>query len=84
METGEKLYVEKISHKPPIIAFQLEGKDASYTLDGHFTIKGWLNGPNSLAGTKEGKTTLTFKDGTVYTFTNPYLIIHNLIAGSQY
>jgi len=62
----------------------LDGKDGSYTLSGYFTIKGWLNGPNSLAGSKEGKTTLTFKDGTVYEFSNPLLIIHNLIAGSQY
>lgn len=58
------------------------GKDESYTLEGHFKLKGWLNGPNSISGSKEGRTTLTFKDGTTYTFSNPLLIIHNLIVGS--
>lgn len=42
---------------------------------------GWLNGPNSLKGWKNGKTELTFKDGGRYTYTEPYMIIKEILSG---
>ncbi len=51
---------------------------------GYYTLKGWLNGPNSLAGSKEGNITLKLKDGTTYKFEQLLMVINNLIAGSQY
>ena len=68
MPTGEKLYIEQISHIPAITSFLLEGPNESYTMYGYYTLKGWLNGPNSLAGSKEGNITLKLKDGTTYKF----------------
>ena len=82
MATGEKLYVEQISHIPAITYFSLEDPEGAYNMFGYYTLKGWLNGPNSLAGSKEGKITLKFKDGTTYKFENPLMIINKLIAGS--
>ena len=68
MSTGEKLYVEQTSHIPAVTSFLLEGPEESYKMYGYYTLKGWLNGPNSLAGLKEGNITLELKDGTKYKF----------------
>mmetsp|Transcript_10368 Transcript_10368/g.15959 ORF Transcript_10368/g.15959 Transcript_10368/m.15959 type:complete len:94 (+) Transcript_10368:474-755(+) len=84
METGEKLYCEQISHRPNLTAYQLEDPDGDYEYNGHFEIKAWLNGPNSLAGSKEGKLNLSLKDGTKYTIKDPLLIINNLISGGMH
>jgi hypothetical protein len=54
MPTGEKFYCEKISHRPQILAFSLEDPDGDYTYSGHYTLKAWLNGANSVAGSKVG------------------------------
>ncbi len=80
MPTGEKLFVEQISASPDITYFSLEGPEGSYHMYGHYTLKGWVNGPNSLAGSKKGDITLKLKDGTTYKFENPLMIIHNLVT----
>lgn len=82
MPTGEKLYLEQTSHIPAITNFLLEGPNESYKLYGFYQIKGWLTGPNSLAGCRDGDVTLEFKDGTVYKYENPNLVLNNLIAGT--
>ena len=81
METGEKLYCEQISHFPNLTAYQLEDPDGDYEYSGFFQIKAWLNGLNSLGGSKEGSLNLTFKDGTKYRLKDPLLIISNLLGG---
>lgn len=63
----------------------LEDPDGDYQLSGSFTIKGWLNGLNSLAGSKKGNNfLLKLKDGTEYTWSYPMLIIQNVSMGNQY
>ena len=52
MADGTKFYAEQICHRPQTTAFLLEDGDGDYTFSGSFTNKGWLNGPNSVAGTK--------------------------------
>jgi hypothetical protein len=55
MATGEKLYCEQISHHPPITAWLLEGPDQVYQMWGYHSLKAWLNGLQSVGGSKDGK-----------------------------
>ena len=64
-------------------AFQLEDPDGLYEYSGYFTLRGGINGPNSVWGTKEGKLTLKFKDGVVYTMNDPLVIVNGIITGNK-
>ena len=84
LPTGEKVYLEQISHHPAISAFLLEDPDGDYRYHGHCTYKAWLNGANSVGGGKDGIVTIDFKDGTKYEISDPILIVNNVISGGQY
>ena len=45
---------------------------------GYHTLKAWLNGMNSIGGSKDGKCTLRFKDGSEYSFENPEMSIEGI------
>ena len=63
----------------------LEDADGDYQFYGSFVIKGWLNGLNSVGGSKEATNCkLKLKDGTIYTFEYPLMIVKNISVGSQY
>ena len=80
MPTGEKFYAEQISHHPSVTAFLLEDPDDDYKFYGHHEFKGWLSGPESLGGSRNGMWTLKFKDGVEYKFQkNPIMTINGLL-----
>lgn len=81
-DSGERLYLEATSHYPPTCHFQLEDKEKTFNCHGHNEFKAMLNGLNSLKGWKEGKFTIEFKDGCIYTIGNPLMIVNGLITGS--
>ena len=83
MPTGERFYCEKISHRPPILAFQLDDPDGDYTYSGWYSLKGFVNGPNSFGGTKVGDYRIKFKDGGEVRMSDPTLIVDGLISGSR-
>ena len=84
MPTGEKLYMEQLSHRPPITYFSLEDPDGDYKFYGSHQLKAHLNGPTSLAGTKENDYILELKDGTKYSLQDPLMLINNLLSpGNQ-
>ena len=84
MPTGEKLYMEQLSHRPPITYFSLEDPDGDYKFYGYHQLKAHLNGPTSLAGVKENNYILEFKDGTKYKMEDPLMLISNLLSpGNQ-
>lgn len=83
MPTGERFYCEKISHRPAILAFSLEDPDGDYIYSGHYQLKAWINGPNSLAGSKEGKMQIKFKDGSIINMQDPQLIINGMVTGNK-
>jgi hypothetical protein len=83
MATGEKLYCEQISHHPPITAFLLEGPDGIYQMSGYHTLKAWLNGMQSIGGSKLGKCELKFADGGHYTFEHPEMSIEGIMKTSK-
>ena len=55
MSDGTKLYMEQICHRPQISAFLVEDPDGDYTMSGSYEIKGWINGVNSVQGSKKSK-----------------------------
>jgi hypothetical protein len=80
MPTGEMFYGEQTSHRPSTSSWLLEDPDGDYVMYGSYTLKGWLNGPASFAGAKEGVLTLKLKDGTTYKFTkHPILSVTGLV-----
>jgi hypothetical protein len=85
MPTGEIFYSEQISHRPPITSYLLEDPDGDYKLYGFCEYKAWLNGPNSIAGSKVGKVTIEFKDGVkLVLHAEPLLLVNNLVTGKQF
>ena len=64
-----KVYMEQISHRPPVTALIFEGPDGLWTLTGwaSWGAKAWIN---SAALVVEGRKTITFKDGGKITFSN--------------
>lgn len=85
METGEKIYCEQISHHPPISAYSLEGPKNEFTLSGHHKLDAWLNGMNSIGGSKTGKAELRFHDNnSLYLIDNPEMSIENLLGKEKF
>ena len=82
MPTGEKLYVEQLSHRPGNTGFLLEDPDQDYTFSGYHELKGWLQGPTSFGGSRFGVWKLKFKDGVEYRFkSNPICVVGGLLKG---
>lgn len=74
------MYIEHISYRPKsVIAYHMEGVDKEFEVIGYAEYVGFLNGPNSLKGWKNGKTEIKFKDGTRYTYTEPTMVIKEII-----
>lgn len=84
LETGERFYAEQISHHPPISAYTMTGPNDEFEYSGFHTLKAWFNGTQSMGGSKEGKSFLKLKDGTVYKFQqSPQMSIENLLLSSK-
>ena len=84
MATGEKIFCEQISHHPAVTAYSLHGPNGEYTLSGSHKLNAWLNGMNSLGGSKKGKAELVFHDtNTFYSIDNPEMSIENLLGTNK-
>lgn len=84
MPTGERFYCEQISHHPPITAYSLHGPNDEYVLSGSHKLNGWLNGMNSLGGSKKGKAELRFADDdSLYLLDNPEMSIENMLGTNK-
>lgn len=59
---GTKIYLEHVSHHPPIARFLVEDVDGGYTLSGYHEVVGKM-GANNLVSGLRGPTDLIFKDG---------------------
>lgn len=78
---GCRVYLEQISHHPPISAFQLIGPNRKYEFYG-------LSQPsvsyktNGLKTSAKGKRQLKFKDGVIIDVDYPHYYIKSLLTGS--
>jgi len=55
--------------------------DSEFEVIGSAEYVGFLNGPNSLKGWKNGITEIRFKDGGRYTYVEPTMIIKEIVSG---
>lgn len=81
-DLGFRLIAEKISHRPPIMAYQVESADWVIHLAAMPNQKFW---GKSMEINDSGLMRITFKQsGAVYEFIQPSSFIRNLIAGEKY
>lgn len=81
-DLGFRLIAEKISHRPPIMAYQVESADWVIHLAAMPNQKFW---GKSMEISDTGLMRITFKQsGAVYEFLQPSSFIRNLIAGEKY
>lgn len=60
----------------------MDGPNGEYTLYGHHEFKGWLNGLNSVGGSKKGKCEFRLPDGTVITIDNPVMSVEGIMSST--
>lgn len=81
---GSKIYIEHISHHPPISYFLVEHVDGLYTFEGSYMYTAKLISlGNSVRGRQVGKNRIHFKDGTIIEYEFPFLRINGLIISKR-
>ena len=81
MIAGCPVYIEQISHHPPISAYYFQGR--TFKLHGIIEPKIGLYSLNSGKCWTEKPTTIEFEDGTTILVSNPKMIIKGLIFGDR-
>lgn len=78
---GCPIYLEQISHHPPISAILFIGN--GYKIQGHFEVVAALR-PNSMTGKQLGSADIIFNNGRRLTFTLPPCEINGFAFGPRY
>ena len=75
-----RIYVEQISHHPPVSAYMLDGP--GYIVQGTFEAKPSIGAQIYMM--IYGESTVTFKEsGNKFVFTNPYMRIKGIFSGQR-
>ena len=81
---GTRIYIEHISHHPPISYFLVEHPDELYKFEGSYEYTAKLtNLGNSVTGRQVGKNRVHFPDGTIIEYEYPFLKINGLMFGKR-
>jgi hypothetical protein len=81
---GTKIYIEHISHHPPISYFLVEDVDGLYKFEGSYMYTAKLISlGNAVRGRQVGKNRVHFKDGTIIEYEFPFLRINGLIISKR-
>ncbi|CDW82058.1 oxysterol binding family protein [Stylonychia lemnae] len=81
---GSRLYVEHVSHHPPISCFQVENIDGLFTLEGSYEYTARVTDlGNSVTGRQIGKNRVKFQDGSFVEWEYPVMRISGLIFGKR-
>ena len=81
---NSKIYVEHISHHPPISYFLVEHNGGLYKFYGSYEYTAKLTDfGNSATGRQVGKNYIEFKDGTKIVYEFPYMKIGGLLFGKR-
>eukprot|EP00761_Pharyngomonas_kirbyi_P011959 gb/GECH01011985.1/.p1 GENE.gb/GECH01011985.1/~~gb/GECH01011985.1/.p1 ORF type:complete len:378 (+),score=72.54 gb/GECH01011985.1/:1-1134(+) len=81
-EAGCDVFMEQVSHHPPISAFLVKGKDNKFKLQGHAEWAASVRG-NALRGQQLGPNVVTFNDGTVIEWKLPPLWLSGILWGDR-
>ena len=81
---GTKIYIEHISHHPPISYFLVEHVDGLYTYEGSYTYTAKLvRLGNAVRGRQVGMNRIHFKDGSTIEYEFPFLKINGLMINKR-
>lgn len=79
---GTKVYLEQISHHPPISAYQVFGPSDEYQFYGYNEYRASLS-VNSAIGHQFGPNHVKFNDGSVIRFQMPQTVIKGIVWGNR-
>eukprot|EP00887_Chlorella_sp_A99_P006233 scaffold3.g6233.t1 len=81
---GSRIWLEQVSHHPPVSAFELDGPDGAYVFRGlsEPTVSYKTSGGLSIKTVALGFRSLSFPDGTVIDITYPSYYIRGLLLNS--
>eukprot|EP01017_Pseudomicrothorax_dubius_P010057 TRINITY_DN1353_c0_g2_i6.p1 TRINITY_DN1353_c0_g2~~TRINITY_DN1353_c0_g2_i6.p1 ORF type:complete len:330 (-),score=24.72 TRINITY_DN1353_c0_g2_i6:99-1088(-) len=79
---GTSLYMEQISHHPPVSIYSIYGPDGLYVAHGCGEPSMGV-GLNTVNGYRQGLTRIRFKDGGEVSFTNAYMFVNGLMMGKR-
>jgi len=79
---GTQIYLEQISHHPPISAFQMFGPGETYQLWGYHDFRASFR-PNSIVGGQVGPNHVDFSDGTRITYHMPRVCLSGTLWGDR-
>ncbi|GAB5357504.1 hypothetical protein AAMO2058_000380300 [Amorphochlora amoebiformis] len=77
---GTKIYLEQISHHPPVSQYELFGPNQSWKLTGYNEYKASFR-PNGVVGGQYGPNRIEFKDGSVIEYSMPKVSISGMVIG---
>lgn len=81
---GTRIYMEHISHHPPISVFLVEHPDGLYKFEGSYEYTAKITDlGNSVTGRQVGKSKVWFKDGSHIEFDLPTMKIYGLLYGKR-
>lgn len=81
-EDGTQVYVEHISHHPPVSQFLMVGPDSSYKMHGYYEYKIRMSA-NTLEGQQDGPNVVEFGNGQKIVFRYPKVKIHGTVFGKR-
>ena len=79
---GSKVYMEQVTHHPPVSYFYFEGPGSAYRFYAHTSFSARPS-MNSLNVKQEGKKVVEFGDGTVIEFTPLQDVFNNTLFGTM-
>jgi len=79
---GTQLYLEQVSHHPPISAFQMFGPGEIYQLWGYHDFRASFR-PNSIVGGQVGPNHVDFLDGARITYHMPSVCLSGTLWGER-
>jgi len=79
---GTGVYLEQVSHHPPVSMFQIVGPQGKWSFSGHHEFTASMR-PNSITGSQIGPNCVQFEDGTTIEFNLPYLLLRGLLWGER-
>lgn len=79
---GSQMFLEQISHHPPMSAFQLIGPNHIFHMHGFHEFAASMS-PNSVLGQQLGQNVVEFFDGGRITYTNPYALVKGIVWGER-
>eukprot|EP00472_Partenskyella_glossopodia_P014679 CAMPEP_0197522730 /NCGR_PEP_ID=MMETSP1318-20131121/7817_1 /TAXON_ID=552666 /ORGANISM="Partenskyella glossopodia, Strain RCC365" /LENGTH=370 /DNA_ID=CAMNT_0043075195 /DNA_START=185 /DNA_END=1297 /DNA_ORIENTATION=+ len=77
---GTNIFLEQISHHPPVSMYELEGPGKAWKLRGYNEYKASFR-PNGVVGGQYGPNRIEFEDGSVIEYNMPQVSVSGMVIG---